>query len=134
MILDRFQLTDRVAIVTAAGRGIGAGIAQAFAEAGADVVIGSRTESQLQEVADAVARTGRRAVVVPGDVSEREGMQLLVDRAVEEFGRIDIVVNNAGGSMPGPFLGTTEEAFNEALRWNVTTAFNLTQLATPHLL
>ena len=73
MILDRFQLTDRVAIVTAAGRGIGAGIAQAFAEAGADVVIGSRTESQLQEVAEAVAKTGRRAVVVPGDVSEREG-------------------------------------------------------------
>ena len=100
MILDRFQLTDRVAIVTAAGRGIGAGIAQAFAEAGADVVIGSRTESQLQEVAEAVAKTGRRAVVVPGDVSEREGMQALVDRAVEEFGRIDIVVNNAGGSMP----------------------------------
>jgi len=134
MILDRFQLTDRVAIVTAAGRGIGAGIAQAFAEAGADVVIGSRTESQLQEVADAVTRAGRRAVVVPGDVNERAGMQLLVDRAVEEFGRIDIVVNNAGGSMPGPFLGTTEEAFNEALHWNVTTAFNLTQLATPHLL
>jgi len=134
MIFDRFKLTDRVAIVTAAGRGIGAGIAHAFAEAGADVVIGSRTESQLREVADAVAKTGRRAVVVPGDVSERDGMQALVDRAVGEFGRIDIVVNNAGGSLPGPFLGTTEEAFNEALRWNVTTAFNLTQLATPHLL
>jgi len=134
MILDRFLLTDRVAIITAAGRGIGAGIAQAYAEAGADVVIGSRTESQLQEVASAVAKVGRRAVVVPGDVSERAGMQLLVDRAMEEFGRIDIVVNNAGGSMPGPFLGTSEEAFNEAMRWNVTTAFNLTQLATPHLL
>ncbi len=134
MILDQFLLTDRVAIITAAGRGIGAGIAQAYAEAGADVVIGSRTESQLQEVASAVAKTGRRAVVVPGDVSERAGMQLLVDRAMEEFGRIDIVVNNAGGSMPAPFLGTTEDAFNEAMRWNVTTAFNLTQLATPHLL
>jgi len=134
VILDRFHLTDRVAIVTAAGRGIGAAIAQAFAEAGADVVIGSRTESQLQEVADVVARAGRRAVVVPGDVKERAGMQVLVDRAIAEFGRLDIVVNNAGGSMPGPFLGTTEEAFNEAMRWNVTTAFNLTQLATPHLL
>ena len=134
MILDLFRLTDRVAIVTGAGRGIGAGIAEAFAEAGADVVIASRTESQLQEVADAVTKAGRRALVIAGDVSERDGMQLLVDGAVKEFGRIDIVVNNAGGSMPGPFLGTTEEAFNEALRWNVTTAFNLTQLATPHLL
>jgi len=134
MILDRFQLTDRVAIVTAAGRGIGAAIAKAFAEVGADVVIGARTESQLAEVAADVRALGRRAAMLPGDLGNRAGMEALVDRAMQEFGRIDIVVNNAGGSMPGPFLGTTEEAFNEALRWNVTTAFNLTQLAVPHML
>jgi 7-alpha-hydroxysteroid dehydrogenase len=134
MILDRFQLSDRVAIVTGAGRGIGAAIAKAFAEVGSDVVIGSRTESQLSEVAADVKALGRRAEVVPGDLGSRAGMEALVDRAMQEFGRIDIVVNNAGGSMPGPFLGTTEQAFNEALRWNVTTAFNLTQLAVPHML
>ena len=134
MILDRFQLTDRVAIVTAAGRGIGAAIAKAFAEVGADVVIGARTEAQLGEVAAGVRALGRRAAAVPGDLGSRAGMEALVDRAMQEFGRIDIVVNNAGGSMPGPFLSTTEEAFNEALRWNVTTAFNLTQLAVPHML
>ena len=134
MILDRFQLTDRVAIVTAAGRGIGAAIAKAFAEVGADVVIGSRTESQLGEVAADVRTLGRRAAMVAGDLGSRAGMEALVDRAMQEFGRIDIVVNNAGGSMPGPFLSTTEDAFNEALRWNVTTAFNLTQLAVPHML
>jgi 7-alpha-hydroxysteroid dehydrogenase len=134
MILDMFKLTDQVAIVTGAGRGIGAAIAKAFAEVGADVVIGSRTESQLDEVAATVRDTGRRAVVVTGDLRSRDGMAALADRAVEEFGRIDIVVNNAGGSMPGPFLGTSEEAFNDALHWNVTTAFNLAQLAVPHLL
>jgi len=134
MILDRFQLTGRVAIVTAAGRGIGAAIAKAFAEVGADVVIGARTESQLSEVAAGVRALGRGAAMVPGDLGSRAGMEALVDRAMQEFGRIDIVVNNAGGSMPGPFLSTTEEAFNEALRWNVTTAFNLTQLAVPHML
>jgi len=134
MILDRFQLTDRVAIVTAAGRGIGAAIAKAFAEVGANVVIGARTESQLGEVAAEVRALGRRAEMVPGDLGSRAGMEALVDRAMQEFDRIDIVVNNAGGSMPGPFLSTTEEAFNEALRWNVTTAFNLTQLAVPHML
>lgn len=134
MILDLFRLKDRVAIVTGAGRGIGAAIARAFAEVGADVVIGSRTESQLEEVAETVQRSGRRAAVVPGDVSHREGMQALVDRAIEEFGRIDVVVNNAGGSLPGPFLATSEEAFDEAFHWNTTTAFNLTQLAVPHLL
>jgi 7-alpha-hydroxysteroid dehydrogenase len=134
VILDHFRLDDRVAIVTAAGRGIGAGIARAFAEVGADVVIGARTEAQLEEVAAAVRGHGRRAQIVPGDLSSRDGMQALVDRALEAFGRIDVVVNNAGGSIPGPFLQTSENSFNEALRWNVTTAFNLTQLAVPHML
>jgi len=134
MILDMFHLKDRVAIVTGAGRGIGAAIATAFAELGADVVIGARTESQLLEVAELVKKQGRRAAVVTGDLSTRKGMELLVQRAMDEFGGIDIVVNNAGGSMPMPFLQTPEKHFNEALLWNVTTAFNLTQLAVPHML
>jgi 7-alpha-hydroxysteroid dehydrogenase len=134
MILDAFRLDGKVAIVTAAGRGIGARIAQAFAEVGADVAIGARTRAQLDEVAGQVRGAGRRAVVVEGDLSQREGMQALVDRAVAELGRIDVVVNNAGGSMPGPFLQTSERSFNEAFRWNVSTAFNLIQLAVPHLL
>ncbi|MCD9625531.1 SDR family oxidoreductase [Rhabdothermincola salaria] len=134
MILDLFRLDGKVAIVTAAGRGIGARIATAFAEVGADVVIGARTEEQLREVADQVEALGRRAVVVPGDLSTREAMGTLVDTAISELGRIDIVVNNAGGSMPQPFMDTTEKAFDHALRWNVTTAFNLSQLAVPHLL
>jgi 7-alpha-hydroxysteroid dehydrogenase len=134
MILDRFRLDGKVAIVTGAGRGIGAGIAKAFAEVGADVVIGARTQAQLDEVAQAVRKSKRRAAVVAGDLSRREAMQPLVDRAIDEFGRIDIVVNNAGGSMPGPFLDVSEKAFNQAFQWNVTTAFNLTQLAVPHML
>jgi 7-alpha-hydroxysteroid dehydrogenase len=134
MILDRFRLDGRVAVVTAAGRGIGAGIARAFAEVGADVAIGARTQQQLDEVAAELRRLGRRAVVVAGDLSQREGMQLLVERTLSELGRIDIVVNNAGGSMPAPFLQTSERFFNGALRWNLTTAFNLTQLAVPQML
>ena len=134
MILDSFKLEGRVAIITAAGRGIGAGIAKAYAEVGADVVIGARTESQLEEVAVQVRSLGRKAVVVPGDLRSREGMQELVAQAMSELGRIDIVVNNAGGSLPGPFMQTSEKSFEEAFRWNVTSAFNLTQLAVPHLL
>ena len=134
MILDRFRLDGKVAIVTGAGRGIGAGIARALAEVGADVAIGARTRSELDEVAQAVRALGRRAVVVPGDLRAREGMQALVDRALSELGRIDVVVNNAGGSMPRPFLQTSERFFNEAFQWNVSTAFNLTQLAVPHML
>ena len=134
MILDRFRLDGKVALISGAGRGIGAGIARAFAEVGADVVIGARTESQLAEVAKDVAAQGRRAEVVTADLSEREGMQALVGRAGDAFGRIDIVVNNAGGSPPGPFLDLSEKAFNGTFQWNVTTAFNLTQLAVPLML
>jgi 7-alpha-hydroxysteroid dehydrogenase len=133
VILDLFRLDGKVAIVTAAGRGIGAGIARAYAECGADVVIGARTEEQLAEVATYVESLGRKAVVVPGDLGSREGMAKLVDAAVGELGGVDIVVNNAGGTMPQAFMDTTEKAFDQALRWNVTTAFNLTQLAVPHM-
>lgn len=134
MILDLFRLDDRVAIVTGAGRGIGAAIATAFAEVGARVVIGARTGSQLDEVAGTIAARGGKARAVAGDLGSREGMERLVEAALADFGRIDVVVNNVGGSLPGPFLQTSEGQFDEALRWNVTTAFNLTQLAVPHML
>jgi 7-alpha-hydroxysteroid dehydrogenase len=133
VILDLFRLDGKVAIVTAAGRGIGAGIAKAYADCGADVVIGARSEDQLAEVAAYVESVGRKAVVVPGDLGSREGMAKLVDAAVSELGGVDIVVNNAGGTMPQAFMDTSEKAFDHALRWNVTTAFNLTQLAVPHM-
>jgi len=134
MILDMFRMDGHAAIVTGAGRGIGAAIAKAFAEAGADVVIGARTEAQLRTVGAEIEALGRRAVVVAGDLSTRAGMQALVDAAERSLGRLDVVVNNVGGSFPGPFLTTSEADFDGALRWNVTTAFNLTQLAAPVML
>jgi 7-alpha-hydroxysteroid dehydrogenase len=134
MIMDLFSLKGRVAVVTGAGRGIGAAIAKALAEVGADVVIGARTAAQLETVAGEIRKLGRRAVAVEGSLAEREGMQRLVERGLTELGRIDVVVNNVGGSFPGPFMSTAESAFDEAFRWNVTTAFNLTQLAVPAML
>src|ERR671910_270420 len=134
MLLDRFSLTDKVAIVTGGGRGIGAACALGFAEAGADVVIASRTKEQLEDVAYQVSDRGRRALGVPCDVNDTANLELLVDQAMSEFGRIDVVVNNAGGSMPGPFLDTSEKAFEAAFHFNVTTAFTLTKLAVPHML
>ena len=133
VILDLFRLDGKVAVISAGGRGIGARIATAFAEVGADVAIGARSADQLDEVKAQVEALGRRAVAVPGDLRTREGMAQLVDAAVAELGRIDIVVNNAGGTMPQSFMDTSEDAFEESLHWNVTTAFNLTQLAVPHL-
>ena len=81
MLLDRFRLDDRVAIVTAAGRGIGAASALALAECGADVVIAARTADQLDDVAAQVKDRGRRAVVVPADLSDLDAVAGLVDTA-----------------------------------------------------
>jgi 7-alpha-hydroxysteroid dehydrogenase len=134
MLIDRFRLDDHVAIVTAAGRGIGAASALAFAEAGADVVVAARTASQLEEVAAQVRKLGRNAVVVAEDLSDVDAVESLVDTAVREFGRLDIVVNNVGGTMPMPFLDTSVTSFEEAFHFNVTTAFALTKASLPHLL
>jgi 7-alpha-hydroxysteroid dehydrogenase len=134
MLLDRFSLTDKVAIVTGAGRGIGAACALAFAEAGADVVIAARTKEQLEDVASQAADQGRRALGVRCDVSETANLELIVEQAMSEFGRIDIVVNNAGGAMPAPFMDTSEKALEAAFHFNVTTAFTLSKLAVPHML
>ena len=133
-MLERFRLDDRVAVVTGAGRGIGAATARALAEAGADVVLASRTASQLEEVAADVRGCGRRALVVPTDVSDTDNLVALVDATIEELGRIDIVVNNAGGTPPRPFLDTSPGYLERAFHFNTTTAFVLSKAAVPHML
>jgi 7-alpha-hydroxysteroid dehydrogenase len=134
VILDRFRLSGRVAIVTGAGRGIGAASAVALAEAGADVVLTARTKEQLDAVARQVGETGQRAVVHPADVNDLDALTAVVDDAMATFGRVDIVVNNAGGTAPRPFLDTTPGYFERAFHFNVTTAFALSRLVAPHLL
>jgi 7-alpha-hydroxysteroid dehydrogenase len=134
VILDRFRVDGKVAVVTGAGRGLGAATAVALAEAGADVVISSRTPEDLEVVAKAVEGVGRRAVTVPADLSDTEAVTGLVDAAVTELGGVDIVVNNVGGTMPRPFLDTSEGFLERAFHFNVTTAVALTQAATPVML
>jgi 7-alpha-hydroxysteroid dehydrogenase len=133
-VLERFRVDGRVAIVTGGGRGIGAACALALAEAGADVLLASRTEEQLRAVAEEVEALGRRAVVVPLDVNDVDATTGLVTRAVDQLGGVDIVVNNAGGTMPRPFLDTSAGYLERAFHFNVTTAFALTKAAVPALL
>ena len=134
MIIDRFRVTGRVAVVTGAGRGIGAATAVALAQAGADVVISARTGDQLAAVAREVEAAGRRAVAVPADLSDLGAAAGLAQGAVDAFGRLDIVVNNVGGALPRPFLATTPRHLADAFSFNVAVAHSLTRAAVPHLL
>ncbi len=134
MITDHFLVTDQVAIVTGAGRGIGRACALALAEAGADVVISARSADDLAAVADEIRSFGRRAVVVAGDLSDLDVLPTLVTAAVDQLGGVDIVVNNVGGSFPRPLLETSSKMFEKAFHFNVTTALELSKAAIPHML
>lgn len=131
---DEFRLDGYVALVTGAGRGIGAGIARAYARAGADVALVARTAGELEDVAAAVRAAGRSASVIPADLTDVSRAVKIVERTIAGHGRLDILVNNAGGAMPAAYLDTTPEALDEAFHFNVAAPFELTRQATPHLL
>ena len=121
-------------MVTGAGRGLGAAIAVAFAEVGADVLISSRTESELVSVAAQIERAGARAHIVVADLAQPDATAELAAKAVAAFGRLDIVVNNVGGSMPNTLLTTSVKDMRDAFTFNVLTAHALTVAAVPLML
>jgi len=98
---DLFDLSGKTAVITGAGRGIGEGIATLLAEAGANVVCAARSADQITRVAEAinVSNSNGRAIAQTTDVSSAEDMDALAQRAIDEFGRLDIWINNAGGSL-----------------------------------
>jgi len=126
-ILDLFQLKDNVAVVTGAGKGIGRGIAIALAEAGSDVVLSSRTEDDLKEVQKEILDIGRESIIVPIDVTNPESFEILSEKALGEFGRIDTWVNNAGGlpdGTPRYLTKTSIEEFEAQINLNFSAVFN----------
>ncbi|HYM69642.1 MAG TPA: SDR family oxidoreductase [bacterium] len=122
----KIDLSGRVAVVSGASAGIGRAIAQGFAEAGADVVMGSRREDAIRRAADEVAKsTGRRAVGVVADVSRPDGAERLLETARKEFGRLDILVANAGGPPAGSGLTLTDAQWEQAFQQNLMSAVRL---------
>ena len=130
-----YDLTGRVAIVTGGGTGIGAATASLLARHGADVVIASRTVEELERKAAAIAaESGRRCLPVPTDVKDEEQVVRMVQRTVDELGRVDILVNNAGGTRMGPLQGITTRAWDSSFDLNVRSAYFCTREAGRHLL
>ena len=133
MILDRFKLDGKSALVTGASAGLGQAIAIALAEAGANVACHGNTRSPEATCA-AVAKTGRQALAVVGDLSRAETPKKLIDQTLEEFGRLDILVNNAGTIRRAPAVDYSESDWATVIEVNLSAVFRLSQLAGRQML
>ena len=131
-IQSQFSLKGQVAVVTGGGAGIGRGISEVFAEAGASVVVSDLDQQTAQTVADGIVKAGGKAVAVACDVTDESAREMLVEEAIKAFGGINILVNNAGGGGPKPFDMPMKD-FIWAFELNVFATFRLCQLCAEHI-
>jgi 3-oxoacyl-[acyl-carrier protein] reductase len=127
------MLKDKVALITGGGRGIGRAIALAYARSGADLVLVSRTRSELEKVAAEVKAIGPKALIVEADISKLEDVERMVAETVREFGRIDILVNNAGIALPNTVLETSLDDWHTTLAVNLTGVFLCSRAVFKHM-
>ncbi|MFB3166201.1 SDR family oxidoreductase [Neobacillus sp. 179-C4.2 HS] len=127
MFLPSFSLERKKAIVTGAGRGIGRALAVGLAEAGADVALLSRTEVDLHETARMIEGLGKKALVIPTDVTKREDVQGAIQKMVKEWGGIDILINNAGMNIRSKAFEVTDQEWNTIMDTNLRSAFMMSQ-------
>lgn len=133
-IQQKFDLTGKVAIITGASKGIGEAMAIAFAQAGASVVVSSRKQEAVDAVAEEITKAGGKAIGVAANAGSIPDLQSLVEKTIETYGRIDIIVNNAAANpVFGPVINTTEEAFDKIMNVNVKAPFELAKSAFPHM-
>lgn len=133
-IKKKFDLTGKVAIVTGASKGIGEYMAVAFAQAGASVVVSSRKQEAVDEVAKAIQEQGGQATGIAANTGSLEDLEQLVNKTIETYGGIDIIVNNAATNpVFGPIINTTEDAFDKIMNVNVKGPFEFAKMAFPHM-
>ncbi|MCM3122130.1 MULTISPECIES: glucose 1-dehydrogenase [unclassified Mesobacillus] len=129
MFLPSFDLSGKTAIVTGAGRGIGRALAVGLAEAGADVALLARTEKDLTETAGMIEELGKKALILPTDVTEREQIHTAIAEIEAKWGKIDILVNNAGMNIRSKALDATDEEWQQIMDTNLKSAFMMSQEA-----
>ncbi|MCL4465952.1 MAG: glucose 1-dehydrogenase [Chloroflexi bacterium] len=133
MILDKLSLAGKVALVTGSSAGLGRGIALALAQAGADLALVARREAQLRETAGEVEGYGRRALVLPADVTDAAQVRGLVDSTLGEYGGIDILCNAAGANRRLPLLEMSEADWDAILSANLKSVFLVSQSVAKHM-
>lgn len=127
-------LAGQVAIITGGGRGIGRAIAIAYAEAGANVCVTARTASEIDQVAAEIKQSSGRAIAVTCDVSDRASVESMIEKAVGEFGRLDILMNNAGGGLERTLVGEDDpDVWQSVVEINLLGTYFCTRAALPHL-
>jgi NAD(P)-dependent dehydrogenase (short-subunit alcohol dehydrogenase family) len=127
------ELEGQAALVTGASSGLGRAVAIALARAGADVALIARSEKELRETEELVFRTGRRALVLPTDLASTTETRGAMERTVESFGRVDVLVNAAGTDAPGPVVDLEVEGWDRTLEVNLRAPFLLSKAAFPHM-
>jgi len=128
------RLSNRVALITGSSRGIGRATALAFAKEGADVVVNYSSRSdRAEEVVSQIRQMGRKAMAIKADVADRDAVDRMVETAIGEFGRIDILMNNAGAIRRAEFLDTSPEDWDIQIRTNLGGAFNCTQAVAKYM-
>lgn len=125
--MKMFELTSKVAVVTGGGTGLGEAAARALAEAGASVVLSGRRRENLEKVAADIRSNGGQALPVVADVSRREDVESMTAEALRAYGKIDVLVNNAGINIVKPFLDLTEEEWDAVINTNLKGCFNCCQ-------
>jgi len=131
------RLKRKVALITGGGRGIGKTIALAYAKEGAYVAVSARSESQIKSVAKEIQKLGQRAVAIKADIRKEEDVKRMVERVIQEFGKIDILVNNAGVTEKKPtkeVKGLPKEEWNRIIQTNLTGTFLCTKWVLPHMI
>lgn len=135
MGLEIFSLEGKSALVTGASRGIGAAIALAYAECGADVALAARSTADLEGLAGKIEATGRRAIPITCDVTDPDQVRACVERTIAGLGKVDVLVNNAGGTrFVVPFMATREEGWLKVIGLNLNSVFYFCKAVGGHML